>query len=51
MRLREPLYGIRIAQMHFVIHFSLFLAMIFVMLKFDSDDFTTDIHLPKGRVA
>jgi len=43
MRLREPLYGIRIAQMHFVMHFSLFLAMIFVALKFTKDDFELDI--------
>jgi hypothetical protein len=31
MRLKEPLYGIRIAQMQYLIHFTLFVTQLWVM--------------------
>ena len=37
MRLKEPLYGIKIAQMHFLSHFSLLLVMIILEIEIMSN--------------
>ena len=41
MRLKEPLYGVRVAGMHFVFHLGLVVTMIFTKLK-DGTPLPTD---------
>ena len=43
MRLKEPLYGLHIAQMHFVIHLSLAICMIYMHTKLPQKDLS-DIY-------
>ena len=50
MRLKEPLYGIRIAQMHWLVHLTLFITQCFVLVKFNKLDFEPDEHLKGGRI-
>lgn len=37
MRLKEPLFGLRVAQMHFVIHFCLFFNQVILDNKIQND--------------
>ena len=51
MRLKEPLYGIRIAQMHWLIHLTLFATMCYVVAKFSAADFEDYVHQPGGKIT
>lgn len=42
MRLKEPLYGIRVAQLHWAMHLSMAIAMIFIESNFQKADYTND---------
>ena len=37
MRLKEPLYGLNISNLHFIFHLGLAFAMIFIETRFDED--------------
>ena len=44
MRLKEPLYGLRVAQLHYVMHIAMALTMIWLESQFTSDDYRNDIQ-------
>lgn len=45
MRLKEPLYGVRVGGMHFVYHFSLAVTMIYVVTRVEDSG---RLQLPDG---
>ena len=51
MRLKEPLYGLRIGALHYMMHFSMFLTMIYLYAKFTAVDYQKDIRLGYGRIS
>ena len=52
MRLKEPLYGIRIGQMHYLMHFTMFCTMIYLMsAEFSLDDYKKDVREGYGRIS
>lgn len=44
MRLKEPLYGLRVAQLHFVMHVSMALTMIWLEAQFGPADYRNDVQ-------
>ena len=44
MRLKEPLYGLRVAQLHFIMHVSMALTMIWLEAQFTPADYRNDVQ-------
>ena len=44
MRLKEPLYGLRVAQLHWVMHLAMAITMIILEAQFQPEDYANDLR-------